>query len=307
MNQETISKQNELTIFEKEIQENFSEIEVRTIKKLGEGWVSIAVLVNNEWVFRFPKKQDGAADLKKEISIMPHLAKQITLAIPQFEYLGKQKNGLPFVGYKILPGEILGEKAVPALLDDEKEVIARQIAEFIDELSSFPVKQAKKLGVPERNFYKDYLETFEDVKLKIFPLVDEKVRQYITLRFETYLGNQNNFQYTPTLIHADLSPGHYLIDTKKRKLTGIIDFGDIEIGDPDYEYSRILEDCGYDFTRRVMTLRGQNIAKERFEKIAIFVTVSHIGVILAGIKRGNQAWINNGIEAVHREMKNNAL
>ncbi|UVI29107.1 hypothetical protein [Paenibacillus spongiae] len=59
---------------------------------------------------------------------MPKLEEWVTLAIPQFDYVGKQDNGLPFVGYRLLPGEILGEDAVPSLTASERSTIAGQIA-----------------------------------------------------------------------------------------------------------------------------------------------------------------------------------
>jgi aminoglycoside 2''-phosphotransferase len=302
MSQHNDTKQIELTMIEETIRDNFPRYKIHSVKPLGEGWMSKAVLVNDEWVFRFPKKRDGADDLAKEIQIMPHLSDHITLAIPQFEYVGKQKNGLPFVGYKKLPGEILGEDAVPLLAEDVRNMIARQIAKFIDELSAFPIDQARDLGIPESDFRKDFLEAFEETKQKVYQLIDLDMQMYISSRFEAYLGNMEYFHYEPTLIHADLSPDHYLIDPVGRMLTGLIDFGDISIGDPDYEYLYILEDCGEDFTHLVMESRGQDKIYKKLEKIKYFVTFDQVATILEGVKRGNQNWIDEGIEAIRNEM-----
>lgn len=303
MNIEKKSKQNEIAELKKTIRENFPDFTVYDAVPLGEGWMSRTILVNNEWVFRFPKQKDGADDLEKEIKILPHLKNHITLAIPQFEYIGKQKNGLCFVGYKALPGEILGEDVILSLPEDEKETIAAQLAQFITELSGFPAKQAVEYGVLENDFYKDYTDTFDEVKKIIFPLIADDMKRYISSRYEMYLGCSDNFQYTSALIHADLSPDHYLTSPFERKLTGIIDFGDIEIGDPDYEFLYILEDCGEKFTRRVIELRGLDKVEKRMAKISNFVTFDHIGTILEGVARSNKNWIDNGIKAIRREMK----
>jgi aminoglycoside 2''-phosphotransferase len=264
--------------------------------------MSVAVLVNEEWVFRFPKTQEGAKDLEKEIRILPHLAKHVTLAIPQFAYIGKRKNGMPFVGYRMLPGEILGEDAVPTLSEHEQELIAGQLARFIDEMSSFSVEMARELGIPEVDFRREYAETFAEVKQKVFPLMDQNMRRYISDRFAAYLGNPENFQYTPALLHADLSPDHFLIDQIERKLTGIIDFGDIMIGDPDFEYIYILEDGGVDFARRVMERRGQDPEKH-LPKAAFFVTADYLRFILEGVTSGDQQWVNEGIASIRDEMR----
>ncbi|WP_167569078.1 phosphotransferase family protein [Brevibacillus migulae] len=214
-------------ILEDIIRNNFPDLDIQYMQMLGEGRMSIAMLVNEEWVFRFPKKQEAADDLEKEIKIMPKLAEWITLAIPRFEYVGKQDNGFPFVGYKMLPGELLGEDSFPSLPVIEQRMIACQIAKFINELSAFPVDIARELGVPEVDLRKKYTDMFEQAKKIIFPFFEQDMQHYITFRFQTYFDSLDNFSYSPALIHADLSPDHYVIDPKERNLTGIIDFGDL--------------------------------------------------------------------------------
>ncbi len=302
MPQGITSPQKRIQVFAHTIRENFPELDVRKVEKLGRGWMNEAVLVNEEWVFRFPLQQEGAEALEKEIIILPHLAHRITLAIPQFDFIGQQRNGLPFVGYKKLPGEILGETEVLSLSAEEQDMVARQIATFIDELSAFPIAQARALGMLETDFYQEFTDHFKAARQHVFPLVNQEMQQYLAARFETYLGHPEHFQYRPTLIHADLSPNHYLMDPQKRSLTSIIDFGDIQIGDPDYEYLYMLEDGGEAFTRRVMAIRGQSDLDKRLAKIAYFITFDHVDLVLEGIHRGHQAWINAGIKAIREEM-----
>lgn len=286
-----------------EITNNFPDFEIQKIKRLGEGWMNEAFLINGQWVFRFPKSRHADEDLEKEINILPVLAKRLTLSIPQFQYIGKQSNGYPFVGYKILPGDVIGEDVIPTLSKEVQESIAKQLAMFIDELSSFPVDEAEHLSVPEYDNQIDYAETFEEVQQLVFPHIDDELKEYITSRFDAYLNDPKNFQYDPTLIHADLSPNHMIIKPKTFEITGIIDFGDIHIGDPDYEYLYILEDCGRDFTKHIMALRNQDDIDARLEKVSIFVTIDYVGTILEGMKRGEQEWVNIGINALRKEMK----
>jgi len=295
--------EDELIRYRNVIRRNFPGFPVRAARKLGEGRRSVAILVDEQWVFRFPKAQDGADDLEKEIRILPKLAERITVAIPKFEFVGKQENGMPFVGYRRLPGELLEEDAVPSLPPAERLALAGQIASFIDELSSFPPADAKALGVPERDVRKDFAAMLERAERMLYPLLDPKLQAYITSRFESYFGNSNHFRYTPALLHADLSPDHFLIDPRERKLTGIIDFGDLQIADPDYEYVYLLEDCGEPFARRVMEARGQEDIEERLNKVSFFVTAGHLATMIEGIHRGNREWFEEGIEAIREEME----
>lgn len=92
------------------------------------------------------------------------------------------------------------------------------------------------------------------------------MQQYITLRFEEYLNNKDNFDYTPKLIHADLSINHLLYNEENEEFIGIIDFGDMQIGDLDFEYIYLLDDCGIDFTKKVIKLRQEVDIKAKLKR-----------------------------------------
>lgn len=293
----------ELGIIQRTIESNFPQLSIEELKMLGEGWMSRVYLVNGEWIFRFPKTQEGALDLEKELRILPELMPRITLSIPEFKFIGQQGNGLAFVGYKILPGELLDEESFASLPDTAKENLAQQIAQFINEISSFPKREARLLNIPESNPYQDYSDVYAEIREELFPLIDGEVRQYITSRFESYLGNPNNFSYEPSLIHADLSPNHFLYHAEQQRLTGIIDFGDLEIGDPDYEYIYLLEDCGRSFTRRVMELRNVDNIKVKLEKVSFFVTADHMDTALEGLRRNDRDWVDQSIDALKTEIQ----
>jgi len=282
---------------------NFENMKVNHILRLGEGWMSRAYLINHEVVFRFPKEKDGSLDTEKEIKTLPHLKTHISLSIPEFIYCGKQDNGYPFVGYRLLPGEPLDEQLFCSLPSETKNKIAHQIAEFMDQISSFCVERKKNLNIPKRNFYQYYLDMFNEVREKAFPKITQDIQSYISFRFETYLENKNHFSYSPKLLHADLSLDHLLFDQKRQELSGIIDFGDMKIGDPDYEYLYLLEECGEAFTKKVMELRKEENAQHTYEKLSFFLTADNVLLLLEGLKRKNKEMFEEAIEIIQCEMK----
>ncbi|MEH7334326.1 aminoglycoside 3'-phosphotransferase/choline kinase family protein [Neobacillus drentensis] len=282
---------------------NFENMKINHIMQLGEGWMSRAYLINHEVVFRFPKEKAGAIDTEKEIKALPNLKKHLSLNIPEFIYCGKQDNGYPFVGYRLLPGEPMDEQLFYTLPSETKNKIAHQIAEFMDQISSFSVEQAKNLNIPEKNFYQFYLETFNEVKEKAFTKINQDMQTYISFRFGTYLENKNHFRYSPMLLHADLSMDHLLFDKERQKLTGIIDFGDMKIGDPDYEYLYLLEECGEEFTKKVMELRKEENVQHKFEKLSFFLTADNVVLLLEGLKRNNREMVEEAVDIIQCEMK----
>ncbi|BDH61660.1 6'-aminoglycoside N-acetyltransferase [Lysinibacillus sp. PLM2] len=285
------------------ILKNFKDVKIDHIIKLGEGSMSRAFLINQKFVFRFPKEKDGACDTEKEIKVLPLLKNYITLNIPEFIYCGKQDNGFPFVGYNILPGDPLDEQLFLSLSSVVKEKIADQIAGFIDQIGSFNINQAKELNLQENNFYQHYLEIFQEVQEKVFPIVNKEMQDYISFRFTSYLENKDHFIYTPKLLHSDLSLDHLLFDKKRQELTGIIDFGDIRIGDPDYEYVYLLEECGEEFTFKIMERRQEKNIQYKLEKLSFFLTTDNVLFLLEGLKRDSSEMVEEAIKIIQNEMK----
>lgn len=52
----------------------FPELPVRDVAFLGKGVFSHAYLVNDKWVFRFPKREAAARALSREVALLPKLA-----------------------------------------------------------------------------------------------------------------------------------------------------------------------------------------------------------------------------------------
>ncbi|MBP1934279.1 hypothetical protein [Ammoniphilus resinae] len=94
------------------------------------------------------------------------------------------------------------------------------------------------------------------------------------------------------------------IDPKERNLTGIIDFGDLQITDPGYEYTYIFEDCGEEIAYYVMQLRGVDDIERKLKKVSFFVTADHLATVLEGIERNDQTLINEDIKSIRLEMEN---
>ena len=278
---------------------------VSSATKLGEGWMSEVFEINEEWAFRFAKNQKCSQDLEKEIRFLPHLHTAISLNIPEFKFNGKQENGLNFVGYKMLPGVLLEEDSILTFSENEKQRLIVSLTKFMKEMQSISTNLARSKNVPIINLKAVFTELYEEVIEKVFPLIDKDTRQYLSMRFDAYLNNEDYHSYTPMLIHGDLSPDHFLIDSTTRNLTGIIDFGDMAICDPDYEYLYIFEDCGKSFTRDLLCVRGHAHIKKCLEKISFFVTFDHLKFIIEGIDRGKDAWIIEGLDEIKSEMNKN--
>jgi aminoglycoside 2''-phosphotransferase len=288
------------------VKDQFPDVIIESVESLGEGLRNYAILVNGEWVFRFPKNQQGADELNKEIQLLPLLLGYVKISIPEFVYIGRQSDGSPFVGYRKVKGDILGEEGMTAFPDDITDRLAKQLADFMNALSGFPSKTAIQAGVPVQNLKNKILLLMEAAEKQAFPLLNGSLRDYLTLRFQSYLDNPEYSRYTPALIHGDLSPDHFLMDSyQTATLTGIIDFGDAVISDPDYDYVYLLEDCGERFTRQVMAYRGEVDVDTHIRKVSLFVTFDQVSYLLEGLGAGDQKRISEGLEVLEEDRANN--
>lgn len=84
----------------------FPQLELRSIRLLGEGWDMTVWLVDEQWVFRFPRSETVIPGLLNELSQLPRLASLLPLPIPIPTYLGEPSPDFrwPFYGAPFFPG-----------------------------------------------------------------------------------------------------------------------------------------------------------------------------------------------------------
>lgn len=99
------------------------------------GWDNTIVLVDETWVFRFPRREIALPGIDREIALLPPLAPLLSLPIPVPEHVGSY--GDPpwrFWGAKHLPGT---ELAVSGHAD--RVAVAGAIGRLLAELHALPV------------------------------------------------------------------------------------------------------------------------------------------------------------------------
>lgn len=268
---------------------------------LGEGWMSRALLLDGTWVARFAKSEAAGDDLRKEAALLPIVGSRVSLGVPQFEHVGERRDGLPFVVYRLIPGRPL-EDGLVSLAPPARERIAQQLAAFLDQLQSVTTDELTAAGLEPTDLGAELARDQLAWKAAKSELPRE-LFDYVSRRFEAYLAEPRFRSAKPRLIHADLSPDHWLYDAARGELSGVIDFGDAELGDPDYEYLYLLEDAGEDFTRRVLELRGESDVEQRLHKLRYLVTFDHAQTVLAAERYGKPDWREESLAALERELR----
>lgn len=210
------------------IGEQFPELELGSLELLGEGWDTTVWLVDEEWVFRFPRRSYPVPGLENEIAYLPHLAPLLPLPIPVPTLVGAPSEAFqwPFYGAPFLPGRELAD-VEPA--DTARAALARPLAEFLRalhaveldaELPVDPVRRADMtFRVPRTT---ERLAELERLGLwSAPPLVDELLESASDLP-----------PPEPTATcHGDLHLRHLLVDDRGEP-SAVIDWIDLSRNDP---------------------------------------------------------------------------
>jgi aminoglycoside 2''-phosphotransferase len=268
------------------------ELRGASFATLGEGMDNRALLVAGELVFRFPKHAESAGRLQREIALLPKLAPRLDLTIPRIEYVGQQAStGYPFTGHRLirgtpLPGDLTG-------LTRERAI--RDIAGLLTALRAIPVAEARSWGVVDDDPRPGYTEDLELARSQVYPLVEPSVRDYIERLFDTYLSDDALLDYEPALLHADLAPDHFRYSPEAARITGVIDWGDASIGDPDYELSYLYRAGGARFVEEVVRHGPRRDLAKLERKLRFFAGHDTIDTLLTGLERGDSPLATAGV------------
>lgn len=226
------------------VAELFPQLEARTVVAVEDGWDSLVLEIDGEWIVRVPRRPEVRAALEMEARLLPELAPALPAPVPRFEHAAE--NGIRAVAYRRLPG---------SPVDTSRPRLGGELGRFTAALHEFPVERARKLGVPSHDLeWRDRYRAFGgEVLARAGSLLGED-RAAAEAMLDAYLGDDANFAYRPRLIHADLGPEHVL--TAADEVTGVLDWSDARIGDPALDLAWGLHGTPAHFAGAVLAAYG---------------------------------------------------
>lgn len=192
---------------------------------LGEGWDSTAELVDGRWVDRRPRRPEIGPQLVRESVVMPWLAPLLPLPVPVPVVLSADPL---IVRHELVHGEEL---------ESPNAVQGRQLGEFLLALHAVPVAEAAARGVRPARL------PIERFRAEVLPHAPEGA---------ALLAELPNLP-ADTLVHGDIGPEHVL---GRAVLTGVIDFGDLRIGDPAIDLAWALHSTPPEFADALVAAYG---------------------------------------------------
>lgn len=263
-----------------EIERAFPDLDLREVAFLGAGVDSAAYLVNGTWVFRFPKREAVGRALEREIALLPRLAPRLPVAVPRFAYVGQQtESGLPFAGYQLIPGQPLTAELFEGLPRDDQERILDTLAAFLVAVHEFPVDEAAALGVEPFSTRAWVEGCWSAGRAAVLPLLAPSDREALASLIARFLADERNVAVSPALLYADFAPEHVLYDREARAIAGIIDWGDLAIGDSDFDLLYLYQDYGEGFVRRLLARYPHPDPERLVAKLRVFTACDYVQTV----------------------------
>ena len=215
------------------------------IKIFDDGWDYVVCVVNEIQAFRFPRRDDYSKTLPREVAFLDMFSDLSPVQVPKLT-LHKTPNGKPYVTYSFIPGVPFKRALAQSYSPQELHNIAQQIGNFLSVLHSFPTTAAKTMGFEELDSIKSWSDRLNKIEKIVYPHIPLSEQTWVTELFTNFIEMITQNSISNKLTHADIMPEHIIVDPTTHKLSGIIDFGDMEIADSAYDFT-FLRKYGQNF------------------------------------------------------------
>jgi aminoglycoside phosphotransferase (APT) family kinase protein len=215
------------------LDEQFPELDASSSRLLGEGWDNSVWGVEEQWVFRFPRRAVAIPGLERELAVLPRLAPLLSVRIPVPQFFGTSSEHFPwpFFGAALLPGR---EPAAAQLSDEERAQLGVALGSFLRELHSPDTLSAVD---PDNALPSDFNRRADmpfrvaRTRKKLEALAADIWRPPRSV--ERILADADELPPgagSEILVHGDLHVRHLLVDGGL--IAGVIDWGDVCRADP---------------------------------------------------------------------------
>jgi aminoglycoside 2''-phosphotransferase len=253
------------------------DLAIETVRQINEGGVNVVVVVNDAWVFRFVRTDDGRQALTNELRAFDLLRGQVDLALP--DPVVRCDDA---IAYHLIEGEALTAWLLNGYDDAIQQRIADQLAAFLRQMHRIPHDGSLPSGTAAESL--DWCRYWhEEMRRTLYPTLDLYQREWADYLFEGALRGPHFHDFEPVLINNDIHAYHILFDAGARRINGLIDFGLACFGNPALDFSGLLQYYGEDFVARIL---------RTYPEAAAFLPYARWVALLNELE-----WVKSGIEA----------
>lgn len=279
-----------------------------SVETITRGWDSLALLVGGRWIVRAARRTEVDTTLALEAWLLPLIASAVApVRVPNFAFT--RLDAPPAVlGYERIPGQPLSD-GFPIWRMARLDALIADLAAFLTALHRIPTERAIGAGltpVTVEDWLAEYA-TFRDWSLtEVAPLLAPELRPRLERFWAGYLDDPASARFTPVLIHRDLACEHVLLGPVGA-LVGVIDWGDMALGDPAMDVAGFYQELGPRFARQVIARwDGPRAPGETdaalLARAAFYADLGPLHAIRFGLMTGSSDHTRNGLTHLTRAL-----
>lgn len=291
--------------------DQFPETEISEIRLFSRGWNSILYSINGKYIMKFPRDIQASHELEMDMYITERIRPYINgIQIPHYIHRHYHNSLLTGI-YGIIEGEPLIQpdpshygkgNLFNELSSQERKTIAESLSEHLRRINRIPEDIFKDSRNERKgewvNAFKGMLDEYRQSCIQYFPQhLQHEVGSFLDSSFRSI--DKDSFKEVP--IHADFGGWNILYSRKEGKITGILDWGGMMVGDPAYDISELIVSFGLDFAEYVVGLAYRN-ALNIIERSIVYANLAGFLDISYGIRLHNDSLIASGIRMILNQL-----
>ncbi len=216
--------------------DRFHGLALDAVVPLGEGWDCETWLVDDTWVFRFPKRAEVQPSLQRECAMLPLLGERLPVRVPVPEWQGEPAADFPFAffGYRLIPGRALDWAERPS---QPLETFEADFAALLNALHGSTAAARVAVAGVEQNYPESYapLDWHAEL-LRVRPTLEAHLSDRALAATAALVNGRIEpppaYPGDAVLLHYDLCGDHVLMAADSGRILGVIDWADAGFGDP---------------------------------------------------------------------------
>ncbi|UGT54618.1 aminoglycoside phosphotransferase family protein [Nocardia asteroides] len=246
--------------------------------EFAQGWDSRAVLVAGRWVERRPRRPEVAEQLRRETRLMPWLAPRLPLPVP----VPRLWSEIPLaVRHDLVPGRAIASPGAGH---------GRALGAFLRALHDSPAAEAIRHGLPSADRTRaDRAAAVARFRADVVPLLPLPQRNPALAVLAAVAAAPAD-----TVVHGDLGPEHVLVDGGR--VSGVIDFGDVHLGDAANDLAWPLYGAPAEFAAAIAAAYG--VTDELRERALLWHRLGPWYEVTHGMDIGDAEVVSAGVTGV---------
>ncbi len=261
----------------KAYQQAFSGQEVKTVHLFPNTHESVVADINGDYIVKFPRPHRRLDGLSAEQSVTDFIRHKIQLPIPA---LSIHADPVIMARYQKLPGYTFDKSRYASLSEQDKNAIAKQIADLMVVFHSTTQAELEKANIMLSPSWELSTSSIEEQ-------LSSESEPVIQALLPEVLPNHNALQVPESnqvFGHFELHGGNLLVNDAHNRVTALIDFGNCKIGDLHQDLSA-MNLSSPDLAERIARAY-EKITARKLNKLLIqhYTTIFYLN-LLADLKR----------------------